>query len=177
MGSEVSFSCQSCNTKFKIGEEKVPSNRVLKFKCPSCGSNNALNLNPSVESDKTVIVRQKKQLNTVGAKLMVYDQNETLIKRVILKMGKNIFGRLDNTEESIQGLNDNEKAMSRTHFQIDVKKNAGNQTYEYIIHDLKSTNGLIVNGSILDQLAKIYLNDNDVITIGNTHILFQFIKL
>jgi pSer/pThr/pTyr-binding forkhead associated (FHA) protein len=91
-----------------------------------------------------------------------------------LKEGKNIIGRLTSTNLPDIPIN-NDKYVSRQHACINIARNALNQ-FVYLISDLKSTNGIFINGD-LEKLSDtpFELKDADTIQIGETKLVLKTI--
>jgi predicted Zn finger-like uncharacterized protein len=157
--------CKACKAEFPVNLSNVPISKDVGFKCSKCGEINKITLTSAEPVDPTILIKKSKITNEVA------------VSKVVLKLGNNVFGRGDQNSENVICLTKSEKAMSRKHFEIEAKKSEHNEMVEYTITDLKSTNGIILNGNRLNPLSKVYLNDNDVITIGQTHILFQLLKI
>ena len=49
--------CDSCSSKFRIPDEKIPADRVATIACPKC--KNRITLDPAKESDEEVVAEEK----------------------------------------------------------------------------------------------------------------------
>ena len=59
-----------------------------------------------------------------------------------------------------------DQTISRKHFQLRLEGN------RYVITDLDSLNGTLINNKLIRQA---YLQDNDVIRIGSTILVYKYI--
>jgi pSer/pThr/pTyr-binding forkhead associated (FHA) protein len=81
----------------------------------------------------------------------------------ILGAGKTVIGRA--TSSSVWDISLQDKSVSRPHAEI-LKEDA-----QFTLTDLKSANGVLVNGDLIAE--KVELQDGDVIEIGETTLLFR----
>lgn len=174
MISTTTVKCDQCAKQFKAQIDISDHSPTIQFNCPDCGAVNKIILQTD-SVDKTEVIRQNTSDTIIGAKLEVFDKNEKLMSKIILKNGKNVFGRGNQQEPEIISLGD-DKLLSRKHFMIEVKTNGQGKESEYLLCDMESKNGTLLNGEKLSKESKLYLKNSDVITVGEIYILFQLIK-
>jgi predicted Zn finger-like uncharacterized protein len=179
--------CQSCKTKLKIAEEKLPKNKnTVLIRCPKCKENVILNLAEKQEQqatqndfDKTEIteLEDKTEINISNtatkqfkkAKLIRLDNKQEFA----LKVGKNIIGRSQNADITLA-----DPKMSRKHCYIEMQ--IKNESFAYVLVDdgsisdkgVPSTNGTFYNGKKLSPYDKPYLDNQDKIRVGSTELVF-----
>ncbi|MCU7549846.1 FHA domain-containing protein [Chitinophagaceae bacterium LB-8] len=107
--------------------------------------------------------------------LIVHDE-QTKPQTLELKPGHNYIGRKSESKPVPLGIETDDLAMSRWHCDIEVTYNDKLNDYDFIIHDMQSRNGTILNGRVQRKLHEkdlIYLNNNDTFQLGITKIAFR----
>lgn len=191
----ASYKCKKCSAKNTVLKEWITLgiNRVVS--CSSCGYKMNLNLQPAPSQKKpgTQVVEnfQRHQhttetpngTNVVGVNskkkhtymLQVlksdnYSKNleiKELINSFHIYIGRNPLSTIENfnnDSDVIWIVND--PYVSRKHCVVMVKIN--NNKVQFILEDLNSANGTIVNKHKLQPKDQIFLNIGDEVVIGST---------
>jgi pSer/pThr/pTyr-binding forkhead associated (FHA) protein len=106
--------------------------------------------------------------------LIVHDETAR-VQSFDLKEGKNVIGRKSSMAVDI-AIETEDLTMGRRHCMVEVKVNEKRGGFDFLISDLKSVNGTILNGRIQRKLTDqdvIYLNDGDTFQLGLTKVVFK----
>ncbi len=148
-GNKLSFTCKHCKKKMKYF---FPKERSAK----------------SLDSTGTSFTDQP---NVISAYL-----EDGFRNRYHLIEDENIIGRQSVGQSPGQNgvtisIDNPDKTMSRKHCVIHRKKNSRG-SYVYMIRDLKSVNGLVLNNRRINESEELYLCHGDTIELGSTKIKF-----
>lgn len=119
-------------------------------------------VNPKKPTDKFVVMGSKS-----NAKLTWWSL--TGRKQFILRVGKNYVGRKDDDNPSDLSLKD-EYASAKSIY-IDVDKTSRGYTFHLTVEH--ATNPVLINGKEQPVGSSFYLNDGDIIKLGNTTLTFK----
>jgi len=169
--------CPHCRVGLKVDEQKIPEG-VTSFKCPKCKHEIQVSLLSELHAERqsadvgdtvTALARPAK---TGGGKLVVVANEQTPSQTFTLHEGLFIIGRKASASNANICIDTQDKAMSRNHLRIEVKKNRqGGMTHT--LSDNNSKNRTLYNGRTLEESEVVVLKDNDEIQAGNTIIRFQ----
>ena len=93
-----------------------------------------------------------------------------------LDEGQNLVGRFSKTLNNDIGVDSDDIYFGRQHFVIDVIMQADSDEFDYILSDYNSKNGTSVIFGVnklkkeLNETARIYLKNGDVIIAGKTKL-------
>ena len=79
---------------------------------------------------------------------------------------KAVIGRDESVPIQVKG-----SMVSRRHIQI--RSEAGSPADRYLLTDMNSANGTVINGRAIATQTEIVLEDNDIIEVGNSKIMFS----
>ncbi|HPN71372.1 MAG TPA: FHA domain-containing protein [Saprospiraceae bacterium] len=171
--------CKICNHNFKIHVENLEG--VLS-RCPRCGSVQQFPAQTDViksEDDRTKIFENIKDGRVLGGKISIINKEGGIYKHVILKKGLTVIGRnlenkiyIGSEEFLIEDL-----SISRKHLSIEMQKGKSQGETIFLLCDCESKNGVYLNGLKLNGSEKVYLNHDDIISVGNLHLRFTNIKV
>jgi DNA-directed RNA polymerase subunit RPC12/RpoP len=189
------YKCKKCNTNNPVLQEWIALGISRVVTCKSCGHKMNLNLKPRpVQNNPGTQVSESGQgfnhfienepgTNVVGIhkktkhkfKLQLLE-NSTAATHLVIKnpkenytifIGRNPEGASTSfdTEKDVSWILDDEY-LSRAHCSISVQKQ--NSKVQFIIEDLKSTNGTLVNKNKLENEDQILLQLGDEVEVGHT---------
>jgi pSer/pThr/pTyr-binding forkhead associated (FHA) protein len=170
----ISVKCPHCKVGLKVEETKIPTS-ILSFKCPKCKKEIPISyIEGKLEqqdSGDTVVQIKKKQNQGMG-RLTVLQNESTPQQGFQLKEGENIVGRKAKVCTASICIFTDDKMMSRSHLNIEVKKNPKGGYFHYL-SDNNSTNHTLYNGKNIESGDIFVLNDGDELIIGQTTIRFN----
>ncbi len=189
------YKCKKCNTKNPVLKEWIELGISRVVTCSTCGHKMNLNLEPRPsQNNPGTQVTEKAQgfnhfvengsgTNVVGInkksqrnyKLKIL-KNRTAANNLAIKTTKDMYsiflGRNPETasasfnkEIDVSWILDDEY-LSRAHCVIKVQKN--NNKIQFILEDLNSTNGTIVNNNKLEKGDQVFLHIDDEVEVGDT---------
>lgn len=182
------MSCPQCNAAFSVRADNVP--KVVT--CPKCKHGNVVSAfeksdtlpeapkqTKSADIDATQ-VRDATSLPKGGLycpgtlEFVSSDaQWESPKRSIILKRGKNTFGRMAAAVVANCQLPVADRYMSKSHATIDVVMKA-DCTFEHQLTDMRSTNGTFHNDTRLEEGDVIILTPGDMVRFG--HTIFRFVE-
>jgi predicted Zn finger-like uncharacterized protein len=172
----IPVKCPHCGVGLKVDEQKIPKG-ITSFKCPKCKHEISVSQLQELQEDRqvssgggdTMVIQTQKK--GVG-KLVVLPNEHTQEQTFPLQdEGLYIVGRKAATSNANIAIDTQDKAMSRNHIHIEVKKGAhGNPIHS--LSDRQSKNHTRYNGRYLDEGEVIVLKNNDEIVIGDTVLRF-----
>ncbi|MDL2277524.1 FHA domain-containing protein [Parabacteroides sp. OttesenSCG-928-G07] len=168
----ISINCPHCHIGLKVDEGKLPSD-ITSFKCPKCKqpiSVSLLSKSPSssnTDPETSLIQPVPKGIGRiiVCADALTKEQAFNLYEGVI------IIGRHSNASKANFQIETSDRAMSREHIRIEIKKDAAGR-YKHYLSDNNSKNHTLYNGSCLTDGEIVILKNNDEIVIGQTSLRF-----
>lgn len=159
--------CTFCGlvSDFKV-DKLTKKDGVLVFRCDHCG-----HIGPVASAAPPA---QKPAPQGIVGWVLVHDE-QTAKQTFELKMGPNKIGRKSFTGHVDIAIDTKDLSMSREHCIIDVVEHK-KEGLAFLLHDLESDNGTILNGQLRKKLSPqdiIYLNDRDTFQIGLTKVVFR----
>ena len=171
----ISVKCPHCKIGLKVDETKIPQ-EIVSFKCPKCKMAIPVSYIEQIlgqDGDgETVVVSHKSIQQTLG-KLTVLPTPGTPPQEFQLSEGILIIGRSAKVTSANICIVTDDKTMSRSHLQIEVKKNNKGNGYIYYLADNNSKNHTLYNGKCIESGEVVVLKDNDVIVLGRTIVRFN----
>lgn len=155
--------CPQCGSWLNV---KNPRNEPIKqINCPQCGVLLQLRfheLNSQQSSPNTQVPMSDAQC------VPIFKLNE---KRYELKLGKNIVGRKATTSEATVQIDTPDRMMSRQHAVVTVSRTAKGSLHTEI-SNYQNKNATLVDGVPLLPDDRIRLMNQNVITMGETNLLY-----
>ncbi len=170
----ISIKCPHCRVGLKIDEKKIPEG-ITFFNCPKCKQ--AIPLS-ALEEVRTIVdpptdtILVQPYIKAGIGKLTVIGDNDTPEQTFPLHEGVQIIGRKANTSTADIRIVTGDKSMSRTHLQIEVKKEE-KSGYKHYLTDNNSKNQTLYNNNYIGMGEVVVLKDNDFIIIGHTTLRFN----
>jgi len=170
----IPVKCPHCKVGLKVDEQKIPKG-ITSFKCPKCKHEISVSQLRELQEERrasgsdTIIIQSSKKGE---GRLIVLPNVHTPEQTFPLQEeGLYVVGRKASTSNANICIDTQDKSMSRTHIQIEVKKTAqGNKMHS--LSDNCSKNHTKYNGRYLDEGEVIVLKNNDEIVIGDTVLRF-----
>jgi predicted Zn finger-like uncharacterized protein len=170
----IPVKCPHCKVGLKVDEQKIPKG-ITSFKCPKCKHEIPVSQLRELQEERqasgndTVVIQSPKKGK---GRLIVLPNVHTPEQTFPLhEEGLYIVGRKASTSNANICIDTQDKAMSRNHMQIEVKRTAqGSQIHS--LTDSRSKNRTKYNGRYLDEGEVIVLKNNDEIVIGDTVLRF-----
>lgn len=177
----MNITCTSCSKKYEIEIPSGADHNKLKVKCGKCGTVQTVADGLSATSEeveRTFIIPISSDSRAIGAHVHFIDKEGKKLISLNLKYGDNVFGRGSENSINYNGNNVNIKddSVSKRHLSIFLQNSQTVKERVMILQDLSSTNGTFLNGKKLDPLEKIFLQNEDIITIGKHFLVFEIIK-
>jgi hypothetical protein len=181
METHVTLICRACKTpnskeskdflKFYKKQVKVP--------CDHCNADITVLVddtflkNTSTDTEEhTQIFIQSKDIWTSSKPATIYIKNTAnfRVMKVILQEGVNIFGRAPKQGNGMNciAVEGADRSISRSHLTITAEKR--HSGFAYLLKDNNSSNGTCLNEEKLTKYDEVYLENQDVITIGTVEI-------
>jgi len=91
-----------------------------------------------------------------------------------LKEGVEEFGRKSGTNN--RQIVTEDTSISRNHFKVTGVRQKRTGNMKFILEDLGSTNKISLNGIIINNSIKPILTNNDLIKVGKSEMIFQYIE-
>ena len=171
----ISVKCPHCKIGLKVDETKIPQD-IVSFKCPKCKKEIPVSYVDQLlgqDADgETVVVSHKSNQPNLG-KLTVLPTPGTPPQEFQLSEGILIVGRNAKVSTANICIMTDDKTMSRSHLQIEIKKNQKGNGYFYYLADNNSKNHTLYNGKCIESGEVVVLKDNDVIVLGRTIVRFN----
>jgi hypothetical protein len=163
--------CPHCGDKYHLKNVEKYAGKRVRFKCkaPSCLRS----------YEHKVVAQQRTQTGTV----LIRSDKDTIAKTAWLTCngldgvvnckvgkGKYVVGRKASKSSADVKIPVRDINMSRHHCQIvGIEQNGG---LLFTIQDLDSVNGVYINDVRLDGGEVVFLSTGDIITLGQTKLLF-----
>ncbi len=161
--TKIDYSCKNdtCGVTLKLDVDQLEKANYL-FKCPKC------KVRQKIKKEDL----QMNQKEHPPGWLMIHDENVEDQVYTLIK-GDNVFGRKPGTGPGCHTIDATDTYLSRKHCGIQVVENKVGKL-QYLMQDLKSTNGTFLNAEPRKYNHKdiIYLRDNDLIQMGRTKFIF-----
>ena len=175
----IGISCPSCKQSFVFRVSGKMAGTKQSCKCPNCNTKLSLTIPAAksfMEIDST-LVDEALSSTSISLQLSLICDNALSAKyqSFNLKSERSVIGRKPTESSKVADIEveTNDKTMSREHAIIRKVKNIGFT----IKNPGKPTNGIVINDQPkLDQDTEIYLNDGDVLCLGNTKFLVNIIR-
>ncbi|MDR1407515.1 MAG: FHA domain-containing protein [Tannerella sp.] len=171
----IPVKCPHCGVGLKVDEQKIPKG-ITSFKCPKCKHEISVaqlrDLQAARQASSDGSTELLQPLKKSEGKLIVLPDAHTPEQTFPLhEEGLYIVGRKAATSHADICIDTQDKAMSRNHLQLEVKKGAhGNPIHSLL--DNRSKNRTRYNGRYLEEGEVIVLKNNDEIVIGDTVLRF-----
>lgn len=181
MDTHVTLLCRACKkTNSKESKDFLKFyKKQVKVPCDHCKADIAVLVddiflkNTSTNTEEhTRIFIQSKDIWTNPKPPAIYIKNTANFRvvNVMLQEGINIVGRAPKPENGINCIviEGADQSISRSHLTISTdKRHIG---FAYLLKDNNSSNGTYLNEEKLSQYDEVYLESEDVITIGTVEI-------
>ena len=170
----ISIKCPHCHVGLKVDEGKIPLD-ITSFKCPKCKQPIPISILSKENSEKsddsvTQVLLPSSQKGSIG--YLAVTANELTPEQTIpLHEGLMIVGRKTSSQLADIGIETTDKAMSRIHIQIEIKKDAKG-VYKHFLSDNNSKNHTLYNSNYLKDGEIVVMNNGDEIIIGRTVLHF-----
>lgn len=172
----MTTNCPFCNTTVSFLEVASTNNSETKIECtnPKCGQIFSFHHTDSIKS--TVNLIEKVEADAITGKLVLQGNTISLIPHFDLTENNTIIGR--GIEDKISGkarisINTEDTTMSRLQCEIRIIRDKFTDIVSYTLKDLGSLNGTLLNGEKLIKEEEVYLQDNDILKLGNIAYKFE----
>lgn len=157
--------CPKCEAPILFDDEKYQAGRTLVFQCPECNKQFKLRVNLSHSASE-------EEEEPIYARLTIIDNIFHLQQTLPLRKGVNVIGRHVKGTSINCPITTNDPSVDTKHCQIEVKQNKQG-VWQFILKDCQSNTGTFVSNHILGLHETLHLDNDDVITIGATTMLFE----
>lgn len=172
----ISIRCKQCQKILVFSPKPEYFGKVINVKCSNCGNWVRFKLmmsgnNDVYEKNGTLIDSSS---NNKVLRLEVMG-NETTFKQCFnVTMDNVTIGRKNNDGPAYRSdieIVTADKYMSRIHCSLQRKKNG-----RFVIKDIGKSNKTVLNGKELGYMEEFYLNEGDMIKLGQTIIRVMFVS-
>ena len=157
------LSCPRCGHYLTFNETDYPADRVLVFICPACQKQFRVKLG----------AKDKQQKPALG-RLVVLENSFHERQELPLTMGENVIGRYVKGTSANRPIMTGDPSIDTTHCIVDVKRSKKGKL-QFILRDAPSLTGTFYQGEILRDQDRIFLENEAVINIGGTTMIFNLI--
>lgn len=170
----IFIKCPHCHVGLKVDEGKIPLD-IASFKCPKCKQFIPISLLSKEDRERdnnseTQVLFCNQQKGKMGY-LSVTANEFTPEQTIPLHEGTLTVGRKTTSQLADIGIETTDKAMSRKHIQIEIKKDTKG-VYKHFLSDNKSKNHTLYNSKYLKDGEIVVMNNGDEIIIGRTVLHF-----
>ena len=155
------LTCPRCGHYLTFNETDYPAHRVLVFVCPACQKQFKVKLGKPADTPA-------KALGT----LTVLENNFHERQELPLTMGDNVIGRYVKGTAANRAIITSDPSIDTTHCIVNVKRSKKGKL-QFILRDAPSLTGTFYHGEILKDQDRIFLEDESVINIGGTTMIFN----
>ena len=158
--------CPKCGAYLTFDENKYPVGRILVFECAACKKSFKVRVKPSDTPTEA---------KSALAYLSVIENSFHNQQVIPLYMGENIIGRYVKGTPANAPIVTTDPSIDTTHCIITVKRNK-KQELCFVLRDAPSNTGTFYHDTILKDADRINLEDDAIITIGATSMIFSLPK-
>lgn len=155
------LSCPRCGHYLTFNETDYPAGRVLVFVCPACQKQFKVKLGVKADKEKPAL-----------GKLIVLENSFHERQELPLTMGDNVIGRYVKGTAANRPIITSDPSIDTTHCIVTVKQNKKGKV-QFILRDAPSLTGTFYQGEILKDQDRIFLENEAVINIGGTTLIFN----
>lgn len=156
--------CPKCEAPILFDDEKYQAGCTLVFECPECSKQFKLRVNtPQAEEPEE---------SPVYGRFTVIDNIFHLQQTLLLRKGLNIIGRHVKGTSINCPITTNDPSIDTKHCQVEVKQNKHGE-WLFILKDCQSNTGTFVRNNVLGLNETLHLDNDEVVTIGATTMLFE----
>lgn len=158
--------CPKCDEPILFDENLYESGRVLVFECKACHKQFKLRLTktPPPEEENT---------QPVWGHLVVIENVFHLKQEIPLYEGDNVVGRHVKGTKANAAFKTVDPSVDTTHCVVNVRINKQTQQPVFTLSDAMSNTGTFLMNNILDNKAKVIIQDGSIITIGATTMILR----
>ncbi|MBQ8099051.1 MAG: FHA domain-containing protein [Bacteroidaceae bacterium] len=160
------IACPKCGNFVTFDEKAYPANRILVFECAACKKQFKVRVNKSQDEEAE---------EQAYGYLTVIENNFHQKQILPLRMGPNIVGRYVRGTSANAAIVTTDPSMDTTHCIIDVKRNKKGKLM-FVLRDAPSGTGTFYQDEILRDSDRINMDNDAIITIGATSMLFSIAK-
>ncbi|MFZ1457235.1 MAG: FHA domain-containing protein [Saprospiraceae bacterium] len=165
--------CPACGRVNQISNVRKYLGKKVRLNClnTACGKEMVLDLTEAEDSDKTVVIRNPKNVS-IGGKLIQKKDNHA-VAEFILNKNENIAGR-NSPNFKADIIVQNDPFISRKQFMIKASspaEDSGNISFS--LCDCNSKNKTFLNGQALEAREEVFLKDGDIIEAGKSAFEFR----
>ena len=153
--------CPKCGNTISFDETAYPEGRVLIFGCPDCKKNFKIKLLPKAEKSEKPL-----------AFLSVIENQFHNAQTLFLYRGENVVGRHVRGSRANTSFRTLDPSIDTTHCIISIREDRKG-CLRFVLRDAPSNTGTFCQNEILKDADRVYLEDQDVITIGATTLIFN----
>lgn len=159
--------CPKCDNYTTFDENQYTIGQSLVFICPNCGRQFSIRIKES-----TINPEKSKQKTEITAYIIVIENIFHQKQEIPLKLGDNVIGRYTKGTTISTPIETSDPSVDTKHCIINIKLDKqGNPVYT--LRDATSNTGTFYMNDILSNYDRIYLQDNSIITIGATTLIFK----
>ncbi|MCH5179010.1 MAG: FHA domain-containing protein [Prevotellaceae bacterium] len=157
------LSCPRCGHYLTFNEADYPADRVLVFVCPVCQKQFRVKLGVKAEQQEVSL-----------GKLVVLENSFHERQELPLTMGDNVVGRYVKGTAANRPIMTSDPSIDTTHCIVNVKRSKKG-VLQFVLRDAPSLTGTFYQGDILRDQDRIFLENEAVINIGGTTMIFNII--
>lgn len=168
--------CPHCNKYSKLSNPGNFLGKTMTLTCanPACKKKFDHYFEKKPKEDITYL--SVKKADDIKMHLRVMDKDGGLVKILNLKPVNYLIGRMNGVENNCEVIQLEDPYVSRRHCLLRCIHPLTQKNYRFVISDLNSTNKTFLNREELNPEEEIYLEDGDVINVGEIEIIYREVE-
>lgn len=160
--------CPKCDEPILFDENLYEPGRVLVFECKACHKQFKLRLTKTPPQEQ-----EEENAQPVWGHLVVIENVFHLKQKIPLYEGDNVVGRHVKGTKANAAFKTVDPSVDTTHCVVNVRINKQTQQPVFTLSDAMSNTGTFLMNNILDNKAKVIIQDGSIITIGATTMILR----
>ena len=166
--------CPKCDNSITFDETRYAEGQTLVFECPECHRQFGIRIGVSkLLKTRKDEKRQPEEDEEQDCGSLIVVENVFHYKQTLhLRMGDNVIGRYVKGSDINTPIETVDPSVDTKHCIINVSRNKRGELV-YTLRDAPSNTGTFVGNTILRDKDRLRLEDETIITIGATTMIFR----